>query len=151
VRSKGSLLALIGFCCAAVVIVAMVFATLFAGAAVAFTEPSVDSEQAEQTTASQPVAPNADKEKSDTSAKSFSGMVTDSHCMGRHVKYPDKSPGECAKMCARNGSTYLLVDGDKKYVLQGGDMALDRVAAQRAVVSGTLDGDTIKVASATAQ
>jgi hypothetical protein len=54
-------------------------------------------------------------------------------------------------MCARGGSTYMLVDGDKKYVLQGGDLALDKVAAQRAVVKGNLVGDTLKVASVTPQ
>src|SRR5207248_810992 len=78
-----------------------------------------------------------------SAAKTYSGMITDSHCMGRHVRYPDKSSAECARMCARSGSAYVLIDGDKKYTLRGGDMALDRAAAQRAKVAGVLQGDTI--------
>jgi hypothetical protein len=150
VKSNRSYLALLAFCSLAAFAVALVFATLFAGAAVAFTTGrSAENEQAEKS-----IPPNQDgpSDKAESSGiKTLSGMVTDSHCMGRHVRYPDKSPMECAKMCARSGSSYMLVDGDKKYVLQGGDLALDKVAAQRAVVKGILTGDTLKVASVTPQ
>jgi hypothetical protein len=150
VKFNRSYLALLASCALAAFAVALALATLFAGAAVAFTTGrSADNEQAEKS-----VPPNQDgpSDKTESSGlKSLSGMVTDSHCMGRHVRYPDKSPMECAKMCARSGSSYMLVDGDKKYVLQGGDLALDKVAAQRAVVKGILTGDTLKVASVTPQ
>jgi hypothetical protein len=150
VKSNRSYLALVAFCALAAFTVALVFATLFAGAAVAFTTGrSTENEQAEKST---PPSEDRPSDKGEPSGfKTLSGMVTDSHCVGRHVRYPDKSPMECAKMCARSGSSYMLVDGDKKYVLQGGDLALDKVAAQRAVVKGNLKGDTLKVSSVTPQ
>jgi hypothetical protein len=149
VISNRSYLALVAFCAIAAFTVAVVFATLFAGAAAAFTTGISENEQAEKSVPRNQDGPLGNAESS--GVKTFSGMVTDSHCMGRHVRYPDKSPMECAKMCARSGSSYMLVDGDKKYVLQGGDLALDKVAAQRAVVQGSLTGDTLKVSSVTAQ
>jgi hypothetical protein len=150
VKSNRSYLALLAFCAIAAFTVALVFASLFAGAALAFTTGiSAENEQSEKSAPRNQDGPSNKTESS--GLKTFSGMVTDSHCMGRHVRYPDKSPMECAKMCARSGSSYMLVDGDKKYVLQGGDLALDKVAAQRAVVKGSLTGDTLKVSSVTAQ
>jgi hypothetical protein len=150
VKSNGSYLALLASCAIAAFTIALVFATLFAGAAVAFTTAiSAESEQAEKS-----IPPTQDAQADKTGSSEFrtlSGMVTDSHCMGRHVRYPDKSPVECAKMCARGGSAYMLVDGDKKYVLQGADLALDKVAARRAVVKGNLTGDTLKVSSVSPQ
>ncbi len=153
-KSNRSWSALLAFCCLAALVVAVGLATLFAGAALAFTvTQQTDNEvvaSIETVSAEQPVQDNQSGNHEASNVKSYNGMVTDSHCMGRHVRYPDKSSAECAKMCARTGSSYVLIDGDKKYVLQGGDMALDKVAAQRATVAGTLDGDTIKVNSVSA-
>jgi hypothetical protein len=58
-----------------------------------------------------------------------------------------KSPLECTKMCVRNGSKYVLVEGDKKYELAGNESELDGLAGQRVKIVGSLDGNTIKVAS----
>ncbi|HZR57236.1 MAG TPA: hypothetical protein VFA74_10215 [Terriglobales bacterium] len=155
-RRDSSWFALLAFCLIATLIIAIGFATLFAGAALAFTEgaqgdnepvagtePAINAYQSGQ---------NGKSESHEASAaKIYNGMITDSHCMGRHVRYPDKSSAECARMCARTGSAYVLIDGDKKYTLHGGDMALDRAAAQRATVAGVLQGDTIRVTSAGVQ
>jgi hypothetical protein len=136
-------------------VVAVGLATLFAGAALAFTvTQQTDNETVasiETVSLEKPVQDNQSGNHEASTVKTYSGMVTDSHCMGRHVRYPNKSSAECAKMCARTGSSYVLIDGDKKYMLQGGDMALDKVAAQRATVAGTLDRDTIKVNSVAQQ
>jgi hypothetical protein len=163
VKSYRSWVALLAFCGIAAFAVALLFATLFAGAALAFTTVSNrENEAAEkqaqpQTTAPSGTAPSGREDPAPAAGTlkgataTFRGMVTDSHCMGRHVRYPDKSPVDCAKMCARSGSAYVLVDGDRKYTLQGADLALDKVAARRAVVTGKLDGDIVKVASVAAQ
>ena len=58
-----------------------------------------------------------------------------------------KSPMECTKMCVRNGSKYVLVEGDKKYALAGNESELDGLADQRVKIVGSLDGNTIKVTS----
>jgi len=58
-----------------------------------------------------------------------------------------KSTTECTKMCVRNGSKYVLVEGDKKYDLAGSGSELDGLAGQRVKIIGSLDGNTIKVDS----
>jgi hypothetical protein len=50
-------------------------------------------------------------------------------------------------MCVRNGSRYVLVEGDKRYALAGSESKLDGLAGQRAKISGTLAGNTIQVDS----
>jgi len=58
-----------------------------------------------------------------------------------------KSTMECTQMCVRNGSKYVLVEGDKKYNLAGSESGLDGMAGQRVKVVGSLNGNTIKVGS----
>jgi len=50
-------------------------------------------------------------------------------------------------MCVRNGSKYVLVEGDRIYALAGSESELNGLAGQRATVAGILDGNTIKVTS----
>jgi hypothetical protein len=152
-RPNSSWFALLLFCSVAALAVAIGFATLFTGAALAFTvgqqgdnESVLGPESA--VNVGQPEQSNPSETHEASVAKTYTGMVTDSHCMGRHVRYPGKSSAECARMCARTGSPYVLIDGDKKYALRGGDLALDKVAAQRATVAGVLEGDAITVSSA---
>jgi hypothetical protein len=125
-----SWLGLIGYCMAAVLASAFAFAVLFAGATVAFAVGQ-SAEPAPQT--------------------SFTGMVTDEYCGAKHDRYPGKSASECAKMCALNGAKYVLLDGDKIYTLAGKDLALDKLAGRRAVISGELQGTVINVTSVAEQ
>jgi hypothetical protein len=55
---------------------------------------------------------------------------------------------ECARACVRKGSTYVLVDGSRRYILIGGDAALAELAGQRANVTGTRQDDAIIVNAA---
>jgi len=136
---------LIGFCCFMAVAMAVGFATLLAGGSLAFRLGTA----AEGERAPEQAVPTAQAPPAETAGpRTFRGMVTDSSCMGRHVRYPGKSPAECAKMCARGGSSYALVDGDRRYTLSGSDLALDKIAGQRAAVVGTLEGTIIRVSSA---
>jgi hypothetical protein len=116
----------------AVLASALALAILFAGATVAFA-------------VAQPETANA------ATGGTFSGMVTDEKCGAKHDRYPGKNASECAKMCALDGAKYVLVDGDKIYTLAGKDLALDKLAGQRATVTGTLTGTVIKVSSVSAQ
>lgn len=120
---------LIGYCTISALGTALSLALLFAGASVTFAsgEP--------------PQASASDAQIS------FTGMVTDEHCGARHDRYPGKSASECARLCALNGAKYVLLDGDKVYTLAGNDLALDKLAGQRATVLGTLDGTVISVRS----
>lgn len=54
-------------------------------------------------------------------------------------------------MCVRNGSGYVLVDGDKTYTLSGDGSQFGGLAGERVSVTGTLDGETLRVNSIHAQ
>src|SRR5947207_14016609 len=43
----------------------------------------------------------------------YEGMVTDSRCGARHSKNSRLGSTECARQCVRQGSTYVLVDGNR--------------------------------------
>jgi hypothetical protein len=79
--------------------------------------------------------------------RSFAGLITDDHCGARHEMDSGMNPSECTRMCVRNGSKYILIRGDKRYVLAGSESKLDELAGQRANIAGTLTGNTIKVGS----
>jgi hypothetical protein len=55
----------------------------------------------------------------------------------------------CTRACVKKGSNYALVVGDKVYTLQSSDQAtkdeLDKLAGEKAKVTGTASGDTIQV------
>jgi len=84
-------------------------------------------------------------------AQSFTGQVSDSMCGAHHM---GGTPAECIRICVSKGGKYALVVGDKVYTLDTTDKSeLDRLytlAGEKAKVTGTLDGDTIKVASVAA-
>ena len=75
----------------------------------------------------------------------FAGVITDSFCQARHAPDSGKRPAECVSACLRKGAKLMLVDGEKSYLLQGNSAELEKFAAQRAKVTGMLDGTTIRV------
>ena len=79
----------------------------------------------------------------------FTGMVSDSVCGARHVKHPELDSPRCTRECVRTGARYILIDGDKSYTLQGNFAQLAQFAGQRAKISGSLQGTTIRVSSIT--
>jgi hypothetical protein len=127
---------LIAFCALHAVVAALALAILFASASLAFA-------------VAQPRQPNPAGDA--VASATFAGMITDSSCGAKHAKESNQAPAECARACVRKGSKYTLVDGDKVHVLDGKTAELDSLAGQRATVVGTLDGDTIRVTSVTAQ
>ena len=79
--------------------------------------------------------------------QAFTGKVSDAMC-GAHHMMAGSSDADCTRACVKQGSKNALVVGDNVYTLEGGDAAaLDKLAGQRATVSGTLKGKTITVAS----
>ena len=81
--------------------------------------------------------------------QTFTGVVSDSMCGAKHMMPGD--PVACAHACLKQGSKYALVVGDKVYTLETSDTSatdqLDKLIGQKAKVSGTPEGDTIKVSS----
>jgi hypothetical protein len=79
--------------------------------------------------------------------KMLTGVVSDQACGAEH-KMKNMSPADCARACAKR-TGWALVVGDKVYKLQGADADLDKYAAEKVTVKGTLTGDTMMVTSVT--
>jgi hypothetical protein len=85
--------------------------------------------------------------------QTFTGEVSDSMCGAKHMM---EGNAACTRACVRKGSNYALVVGDKVYALHAdakADLdALDKLAGEKAKITGVADGETIEVSKvATAQ
>lgn len=159
-----SIISLISYCVMTAVAAALVFAIIVAGGSVALaSHQSLSAEELQQDAAvpqnsaaaqnnvaqqhsdEQDQAP-ANPQRSDLST--FNGLITDSYCGARHQRRSNLTPEDCARACIRNGATYVLVNGHHRYTLSGNEESLNKLLGTRATVSGTLQGETISVASA---
>lgn len=76
--------------------------------------------------------------------QSWSGVVTDSMCGAKHMM---ANAADCTRACVKQGSSYALLVGDTVYTLKGHESEVDKLAGQKATVTGTAEGTTIQVAS----
>ena len=77
--------------------------------------------------------------------QTLTGTVSDAMCGAKHQM---ANAAECTRACIGHGSKYALVVGSKVYTLEGGDQAaLDKLAGEKATIKGTVNGDTVNVAS----
>ena len=76
--------------------------------------------------------------------QTMTGVVTDSAC-GLHHKMADAK--KCTLGCVSHGADYALVVGDKVYKLEGNTDGLKALAAEKAKVTGDVNGMTITVKS----
>jgi hypothetical protein len=78
----------------------------------------------------------------------FTGVVADAMCGATHKM---SGPAEsCTRECVKHGSDYALIMNDKAYTLKASNKLkaqLDKLAGQKAVVTGEQEGDTIQVAT----
>lgn len=156
-KHQRSWLSLVTFCAITVLTVALGSAVLLAGASMAFAvahpstaESSGDEPVMLPAVAQPPTAPPLDND-GNAARTTFSGMITDSRCGARHRRNSGKASAECAHSCVRNGARYVLVDGEKIYSLAGDSAPLEKLAGERANVSGTLRDNTITVKNVTAE
>ncbi len=81
--------------------------------------------------------------------ESLVGIISDTMCGAKHPG--GVSAADCTRSCVNQGSKFALVVGDKVYTLEGGDKAtLDKLAGEKAAVTGTVEGKTIQVKSVSA-
>jgi hypothetical protein len=84
--------------------------------------------------------------------QTFTGRVSDVMCGAKHTE--GLAPAACVRACVQKGAKYALVVGDKVYTLDTSDQAtldtLNKLAWDRARVTGTADGTTISVNTVTA-
>lgn len=152
---KRSWLALITFCATAAMVVALALTVLLASVTVAFAV----ARTIRSASTSKPIAaskedlsPGAIEEQpAGTAIDTFSGLVTDDHCGPRHDMGSAKTSAECTLACVRNGAKFSLVDGDKRYTLEGDSQEIEKVSGLRVTVQGSLQGDTITVHSIASQ
>ncbi|PYX86949.1 MAG: hypothetical protein DMG68_13445 [Acidobacteria bacterium] len=88
-------------------------------------------------------------DQKDSGKQTLTGVVSDAMCGAKHMMPGD--PAGCLRACVSKGSKYALVVGDKVYTLDSSDKAvldkLDKLADQKAKVTGTLNGDDMQVSS----
>lgn len=158
-----SIISLVSYCLMTAFGAALVFAVIVAGGSVALAShqnasaeelrddaaprntAEIHTTAATQHSDQQDQSP-ADPQHSDMA--SFSGLITDSYCKARHQRHSNLTPEDCARVCIRNGATYVLVNGHHHYILTGNEETLNKLLGTRATVTGVQQGDTISVSSA---
>lgn len=78
--------------------------------------------------------------------KTLTGVVSDAMCGQTHMM-KDKPAAECLRYCVKQGTKYALVAGKNVYTLEGHEAELDKYAAQKVTVKGTLKGEIVTVES----
>src|ERR1700683_2566076 len=82
--------------------------------------------------------------------QSYEGMVSDARCAAKHSAAMGQTATKCTVACVRSGEQFVLIDGDRVYLLEGDLIALKQVAGQRVRIVGTLNGTKLAVTSVTA-
>ena len=140
-KQKRSWISLLGFCLLTAIGAALALAMIFAGGSVALAGHQAEAAQVTQSSPESGARPSSTR---------FTGMITCSRCRGRHLRNSRMSSEQCARACVRAGAVYILVDGDRSYVLVGDNEAVGKFAGQRINIMGTRQGDAILVDQASA-
>lgn len=139
-RRNRTWFSLLSYCVLMALAAALVFAIIIAGGSVALaSHQNAAAPEGKEVDPATP-APQA--------GTTFTGMITDSHCGARHMRKSNMSSGDCARACFRKGASYVLIDGNRRYTLIGGEGSLDKLIGERAKVVGTMQDDAIVVDSA---
>jgi hypothetical protein len=78
-------------------------------------------------------------------AAEWSGTISDSKCGAAHADASEKSM-KCVQGCVKGGQQPVLVSEGKVYKIADASKVADHLG-HKVVVTGDLDGDTIKVAT----
>ena len=135
-KQRRSWISLLGFCLFTAIGAALALAMIFAGGSVALAGHQAEAAQVSQS------SPESGLRLSGTR---FTGMITCSRCRARHMRNSRMSSEQCAHACVRAGAMYVLIDGDRSYVLVGDNEVVGKFAGQRINITGTRQGDAILV------
>jgi hypothetical protein len=133
--------------CAAALVIVTVGGTVGAAAdepeSVSAAEPGQSSASPTQSSVPEasPVQPQ------NVQPQNYEGVITDTRCGAKHSAAIGQSAADCTRACVHGGERFALVDGDKMYALQGELQGLKHSAGERVRIVGTLNGNTISVAS----
>jgi hypothetical protein len=78
--------------------------------------------------------------------KTLTGVVSDAMCGQTHMM-KDKPDADCLRYCVKQGTKYALVVGKSLYTLEGHQAELDKYAAKKVTVKGTVKGESMTVES----
>jgi Mg-chelatase subunit ChlD len=134
--SRWNWLRLLNYCLSRVLAISLLIAVVLVGGALAFAHGQ-----------SVKVPRRNNIRQSGITYQPISGVITDAECGARHNKDANMSAMECARFCVRNGSKYILIDGEKRYTLSGNAEEISKLAGQRVTISGSRNGDTVVVNS----
>lgn len=79
----------------------------------------------------------------------LTGVVSDAVC-GQTHSMKDMSAADCTRMCVKSGQKYGLVVGKTVYTLDGHEADLDKFAGQKVMLTGAVNGQSVKVQSVVA-
>jgi hypothetical protein len=79
--------------------------------------------------------------------QTYEGVVTCSRCGARHSPAIGKSAGDCTRACVHAGEKFTLVNGERKYLLEGDPIWFERAAGERVLITGLISGNVIRVSS----
>jgi hypothetical protein len=125
-KSRGFWFQTVGLCISLAVLFAVILALLTATAVLALSQKDSSDPQSLQT---------------------LTGVLTDSRCAGRHPSDSRMRSSECTLFCIKQGASWVLVDGDTTYLVKGDSPTFDRLAGQRVKLTGSVEGNNIKVQS----
>ena len=76
--------------------------------------------------------------------RTFTGIVSDSFCGKHHYMLSGANDTECVRYCIAHQGTYVLLVGDRLYMLQNPPgHELDALAGKKARITGALVGDGV--------
>src|SRR5438045_2396856 len=78
--------------------------------------------------------------------KTLTGVVSDEMCGKDHNMMKVTPDSKCVTECIKMGSKYVLLSGDKVYVLSD-QKTPEKFAGKKVTVTGTVDGKNVKVDS----
>jgi len=80
--------------------------------------------------------------------KTYTGVVSDSHCGAKHATASDAA-ASCVEKCVSGGAKYVLVSKGKVYQLDPQDK-FQGMGGKEVKVTGSLSGDTLTATSVSA-
>jgi hypothetical protein len=85
-------------------------------------------------------------QKANAATQSVDGVISDSMCGKTHMM-PGKPDAKCVEECAKAGSSYVLVAGNKIYTLAGKPQTIAPFAGKHVHIVGDLNKNVLTIAS----
>ena len=85
--------------------------------------------------------------RSEVKTETLTGTICDTMCGAKHRMMTFVSDKDCTNACVKLGLKYALFVGKKVYELDGKEGDLEKIAGEKAKVTGTVEGKKFHVTS----